>query len=199
MRPASFSSRDSRPKPRRFGEGDDARLAAAQHASAGCRGRRRRSARATGLWYCQWVMAVSSCAGRSGGVVQRQVEDVEVAQAPRRIDAAQRPVEEQRHQLLGDAAVRAQRRVEARQVVARRAGADARRAAPRRRRRRRSGRAAARSAAAASARDSTTSTPRTAAQLRRQRRRGRRPAAGRRWRTSRASRGGRRTGRSPAG
>ena len=53
-------------------------------------------------------------------MVEREIEDVEIAQPPRGIDVAQRPVEQQRHRLLGNAAVRAQRRVEAGEVVARR-------------------------------------------------------------------------------
>ena len=105
------------------------------------------------------------------------------------------PVEQQRHRLLRQAAVRAQRRVEARQVVARRAWCRARRAAPRRSRRRRGGPSAGSKRAAASARDSTDSMPGTCGEACAERGAS---VAGRqvaRSRTSRASRGARRTDR----
>ena len=47
------------------------------------------------------------------GELRREVEGVEVAPAARRIERRRRAVDDQRHALLGDAAMRAQRRVEA--------------------------------------------------------------------------------------
>src|SRR5690349_16276783 len=59
----------------------------------------------------------------SGEMVEAEVERVEVAPAAL-WQVGRRPVRDQRHALLGDAAMRAQRRVEARQVVAALAAAD---------------------------------------------------------------------------
>ena len=68
------------------------------------------------------VVPVSSVGGQS--TVEHQVEGVEVAPAPLGIDVLQAPVDDQRHPLLGDAAVRAQRHLERGEVVARDRGAD---------------------------------------------------------------------------
>src|SRR5262245_5322465 len=53
----------------------------------------------------------------SSGRGQGEVEGVEVAEAPPRRDAAHRAVQDQRHPLLGDAAVRAERGVQPGEVV----------------------------------------------------------------------------------
>src|SRR6478672_2944513 len=59
--------------------------------------------------------------GRAGAasrdMVEGEIEGIEVAPAPFRVDVAELAVDDQRHALLGDAAVRAQRRVEAGEVV----------------------------------------------------------------------------------
>src|SRR5690606_2025515 len=70
------------------------------------------------------VVGVALMSGpRSGGagarreMVEGDVEDIEVAQPAGR-QVGRRPVEKQRHHLLGDAAVGAQRRVQPGEVVA---------------------------------------------------------------------------------
>ena len=196
--PTSVFSRGSRPKPSRLGEGDDAGLPAAQHRRQAVAGRRRRSAPrpgcdiANGPWRVPWARAGQAAwfSARSKTSKLRSRRDGSTS--------LQRPVEEQRHVLLGEAAVRAQRRVEPREVVARRAGADhveplgddddvADPVGRQLELRRRFGAREHDLDAAAACAASPTGPP------------GRRPPAGRRWRTSRASRGGRRRGRSPAG
>ena len=57
-------------------------------------------------------------------MVEREVEGVEVAPATQRVDVAELAIDDQRHALLGDAAVRAQRGIEPREVMARRRRAD---------------------------------------------------------------------------
>src|ERR1700694_2296257 len=56
-------------------------------------------------------------AGASRKMVQGQVEGVEVAPPASRRKVSRQPVRDQRNLLLGDSAVRAQRRIEARKVV----------------------------------------------------------------------------------
>src|SRR6185295_3760741 len=65
---------------------------------------------------------------RSLQVIEREVERVEVAPAASRRQSGGDPVGDERHLLLGYAAVRTQRRVESRQIVAVPAGADHREA-----------------------------------------------------------------------
>src|SRR5256885_17193617 len=55
--------------------------------------------------------------GLSSGMVQHPVEGIEVAPAPVGVEVLDAAIHHQRHRLLGEAAVRAQRRIEAREVV----------------------------------------------------------------------------------
>src|ERR1035438_166698 len=57
-------------------------------------------------------------------MIEGQVESVEIAEAPIEVDAPKLAVDDQRHALFRNAAVRAQGRVEAAQVVPRRRRAD---------------------------------------------------------------------------
>src|SRR5262245_19988146 len=57
-------------------------------------------------------------------MVEGEIENVEIAQASARRTRLDRAVEHQRHALLGNAAMRTQRRIEAREIVARGRGAD---------------------------------------------------------------------------
>src|SRR5262245_51840386 len=81
------------------------------------------------------VGSVMPCSSRRPVVVpslsseiQREIEDVEVAETTIGGEAAYGPVDHQRDLLLGDPAVRAERRVEAGEIVEMGAGPDDRRA-----------------------------------------------------------------------
>src|SRR5580692_10329265 len=58
-----------------------------------------------------------SCMASSGGTIEYPVEGVEVAPAPLVVEVGDATVHDERHRLLGDAAVRAQWRIEARQIM----------------------------------------------------------------------------------